>query len=325
MRAGAMLAGLSVLAAAIASISGTNAMQALPSGLAGDPAAGNSDAHIYTWIGNTPAWNRKLHVSGYRMGCDAGDPEGCVRDAAQAVAQSHLKTIFLSMFIDPAHTLSDARVYSLLSLSYPFIAEAGFDDFVGRYDKLIPRPGFDPPSWLREVVHNVKAENPNLGFGITVYEDELDSPYLRPPALPADVARNVDFVHFFLHYRTDAARYAGDVDRVKALFPHAKIIAGIYAYDRINYIPCSPANARPCSPDEEIGLYKQALSIDASLLKQGRIAGIEFYPGFFGKENEWGGWKHSDYCSPERVQQCIENTLTMRKSTLDILGAAMGW
>src|SRR5258708_7847358 len=31
------------------------------------------DDHIYTWIGNTPEWNRKMHVAGYRMGCDAGD------------------------------------------------------------------------------------------------------------------------------------------------------------------------------------------------------------------------------------------------------------
>src|ERR1700739_1022995 len=32
------------------------------------------DDHIYTWIGNTPEWNRKMHVSGYRMGCNPSDP-----------------------------------------------------------------------------------------------------------------------------------------------------------------------------------------------------------------------------------------------------------
>jgi hypothetical protein len=321
-----MFAGLSVLAVAVASNSGANETQTvLPNRMREESPTGISDAHIYTWIGNTAGWDRKLHISGYRMGCDAGDPEGCVRDATEAVAQEHLTTIFLSMFVDPTHALSDARAFSRLSLTHPFIAEAGFDDFVGRYDKLFSRPGIDPPVWLREVVHNIKYENANLGFGVTIYEDDLNSPHLRPPDLPADIARSVDFVHFYLHYRADAARYDDAVKRVKVLFPRARIIAGIYAYDRINYIPCSPATARPCSPDEEISLYQQALSMDVRLLKQGQIVGVEFYPGFFGKENEWGGWKHSDYCSPDRVAECIHNTQIMRQDTIEILRRGMGW
>lgn len=288
-------------------------------------AATARDAHIYTWIGNTPAWDRKLHISGYRMGCDDGDPQGCVRDATQAVEQEGLTRIFLSMPVDPERTPGDAREYSRLSVSRPFLAEAGFDDFIGRYGKLFLRPGIDPPSWLRGVIHNVKSDNPHLAFGITLYEDELDSPFLRAPQLPADIAQSVDYVHLFLHYRRDAPLYAAYIERAKALFPRAKIIAGLYAYDRVNYIPCSPASQQPCTPAEEILLYKQAVSIAAQLLKDGRIVGIEFYPGFFGKENEWGGWKHTDYCSPWRVKECVENTRIMRKNTATILSTAFGW
>jgi hypothetical protein len=71
--------------------------------------------------------------------------------------------------------------------------------------------------------------------------------------------------------------------------------------------------------------YMQAVNIDAQLLKEGSIDGIEFYPGFFGKEKEWGGWKNAGYCSPKRVQECIENTRVMRQKTVEALHAAIGW
>ena len=283
------------------------------------------DAHIYTWIGNTPEGNRKMHVSGYRMGCDSGDPRGCVREATDGVQQTGFKSVFLSMFVDAERTLDDAREYSRLSVSHPFIVEVGFDDFVDRYEKLFSRPRLDPPSWLREVIRTLKADNADLGFGITLYEDQLDSPSLRAPSLPPDLERSVDYVHLFLHYRSDASQLRDYVDRTKVLFPKAKIIAGLYAYDRVNYIPCSPSNQRACSPGEEIQLYMQAVNIDAQLLKEGSIDGIEFYPGFFGKEKEWGGWKNADYCSSKRVEECIENTRVMRQSTVEALHGAIGW
>lgn len=289
------------------------------------PSVRLGDAPIYTWIGNTPAWDKKLHVSGYRMGCDDGDPRGCVREASETVKQEGLTRIFLSMPVDAERTPGDALEYSRLSASRPFIAEVGFDDFIGRYGKLFSRSGIDPPSWLWRVIRNVKANNPSLAFGITLYEDELDSPYLQAPQLPSYISQSVDYVHLFLHYRTDAPQYPEYVERARSLFPRARVIAGLYAYDRINYIPCSPNGQRPCAPVDEIRLYRQAVSIAARLLKEGRIAGIEFYPGFFGKENEWGGWKYADYCSPKRVHECIANTRIMRENTVTVLSAELGW
>jgi hypothetical protein len=283
------------------------------------------DDHIYTWIGNTPEWNRKIHVSGYRMGCDAGDPRGCVREATEAVQQNGFRRVFLSMFVDERRAPRDAREYSLLSISHPFIAEIGFDDFVDRYEKLFSRPGLDPSSWLRGVIRSIKRHNVHLGFGITLYEDELDAPLLRSPHLPTDLARSVDYVHLFLHYRSDAPHFSEYIQRSRTLFPNAKIIAGLYAYDRVDYIQCSPSNERACTPREEIQLYKQAVTIVARMLKESRIEGIEFYPGFFGKENEWGGWKRRAYCSRRRVQECIADTRVMRQSTVEALVAAMDW
>lgn len=274
---------------------------------------------IYTWAENAAAWDRELHVSGYRMGCDTGDPEGCLRDANSQVTTRGLSQIFVSMDEDPQRTPGDALKYSRLSLTHPYVVEAGFDDFVDRYQNLFDRHGFDPRAWLREVIRNIKALNPNLAFGITLYEDEIQSPYARAPYLPEDLARSVDSVHLFLHYREDAPQFASYVEQAKSLFPNARIIAGLYAYDRIDYIPCSPSSKRPCSQAEEVGLYRQSANAAAQLLKQSKVSGIEFYPGFFGMEEQWGGWKHQDYCAQARVQQCVQNTRTMREDTREIL------
>lgn len=282
-----------------------------------------SSAPIYSWAENAPAWDRSLHISGYRMGCDTGDPDGCMRDADAEVKARGLRNIFASMDVDRLRSPGDALDYSRLSVTLPYLVEAGFDDFVDNYQNLFAQQGFDPRPWLREVIQNVKALNPNLAFGITLYEDEIASPYARPPYLPTDLARSVDFVHLFLHYREDAPKFAEYVEQVHALFPKAQVIAGLYAYDRIDYIPCSPAGSRPCTQAEEIGLYRQSADIAAQLLRQRKIAGIEFYPGFFGMEEEWDGWKHKDYCAPARIQQCVQNTRAMREDTAEIIGKLM--
>ena len=284
-----------------------------------------STARIYTWIGNTHAWDQRLHVSGYRLGCDRGAPQICLSDAAHAVSEEGLTTIFLSLPEDANQTPRDAQLVSSMSLSRPYLVEVGFDDFVDRYEKLFTQPGVNPSSWLQNVYLKVKAANQNLGFGVTLYEDEIDSPYLRPPRLPASLARDVGYVHLYLHYRTDAEKLPEYVDLTKSLFPNARVIVGLYAYDRINYIPCSQASRRPCNESEELHFYEQAADIAAHLLRQGVISGVEFYPGFFGREDEWPGWKNRDYCAPARIEECIRNTRLMRDKTVSIFSSTLGW
>lgn len=280
---------------------------------------------IYTWIGNTEIWNHKLHVTGYRLGCDVGDPQGCVGEAAQAVRNEGIQKIFLSMAMIPGQTPLDALAYSRLSASRPYIVEAGFDDFVDRYQNLFGHKDFDPQAWLLTVLRNIKADNPRLAFGITLYEDEIHSPYLRPPYLPAEVAKNIGYIHLYLHYRMDASHYSEYVKETQQMFPNAKIIAGMYPYDRIHYISCAPDSPHTaCTPDQEVQLYESALRTAAKLLKDGRITGIEFYPGFFGKAAAWPGWRNPDYCSPRHVAQCITITRQMRQATASILKAELG-
>jgi hypothetical protein len=315
---------LSIAPAAAACQPMPNKSGAAPTNLE-HPTSRLNDARIYTWIGNTRAWDQKLHVSGYRLGCDRGDPQICLGDAANAVKEEGLNTIFLSLPEDAYQTPLDAQQVSAMSVSRHYLVEVGFDDFVDRYEKLFTQPSVNPPSWLENVYLEMKSSNQNLAFGITLYEDELDSPYLRPPQLPSALARDVGFVHLYLHYRADAQRLPQYVKLAKSLFPDARIIAGLYAYDRIDYIPCSPANARPCTQSEELRFYEQAATQAARLLENGAIFGIEFYPGFFGREDAWPGWKNRDYCAPARVEQCIRNTRLMRDKTVTILSSTLGW
>jgi hypothetical protein len=280
---------------------------------------------IYTWAENTPAWNQKLHVSGYRIGCAAGDATPCFTDGLAMAQQGHIKTIIVSMELNPKQSANDALTYSQLSLSYPSLAEVTFDDFVDRYGLMLAKANAPPPSWLLTVIRNVKAKNPHLAFGITLYEDELQSPYLKPPYLPVDDARLVDDVHLYIHYRVDAKDLPSYVQKTRAIFPNAQIIAGSYAYDRVNYIPCAPTSSQLCTPDEDVALYKQSIAVEAQMLNQGSIAGIEFYPGYFGMEKQWQGWHEPDYCNRARLQQCVENTLKMRQAAVVVLHSMLAW
>src|SRR5207249_6811117 len=97
------------------------------------------------------------------------------------------------------------------------------------------------------------------------------------------------------------------------------IIAGSYAYDRINYLPCSRQERAPCTPQREMDLYKRLIDQQASLLRSGNIESLEFIPGYFGREEQWSGWNDARTCAPERRQECVRNTAALRRAGLDIL------
>ena len=90
---------------------------------------------------------------------------------------------------------------------------------------------------LGRAIRSLKTHNPRLRFDITLYEDDLDGPSLR--ALPDAVRLGVDRVSLYLHYRAAGPDYAGFAAAARQLFPHAQILAGVYAYDRIDYLPCA--------------------------------------------------------------------------------------
>jgi hypothetical protein len=272
---------------------------------------------VITWGPNTPDWNRALHLGGVRMGCSSA-PGGCVGYVEQLAKSQGVDTAFLAISLNRGTVISYAREYSQLSLSHPTLYEVGFDDFVGQCEKQ----QLDPSSLsalLRELAHELKAANPKLHLGVTIYEDELTSTRFPLVQLDEQFRKSVDFVHLYPHYRKEAQSFSASVQKAAELFPASKIIAGNYAYDRRDYVPCARGNPTPCSNQEEISLFAQSLKERLAMLGSSNVEWIEFYPGNFGSEAHWDRWKDPRACHQERIQECDENTRALREVVRQVL------
>ena len=280
---------------------------------------------IMTWAdANTQDWDNRLHVSGIMIGCTS-EPASCLKFAASRVAQRPGLKVFLSTDFKPEVAVKYAQEYSKLSLQNPFLQEIKIDDFVAQYTHLFSSGVANPDSMLSSMIDAVKSQNRALHFGITLYENEIDSPYLKEPKMMASTRSKVDAVHLFLIYRANVANYEDYVRQVKKMFPNAKVIAGAYAYDRISYIPCSQYAARKCSPADEVKLFRQALDIQIRLLKSGEVDWIEFLPGAFGFEDTWKNWDSDPRVCPGRKQECISNTRQLRQQVSDAFSKGFAW
>ena len=288
-----------------------------------DPAPDNGELRFMSWAeANTAEWDQKLHISAIRMGCSA-KPADCLRAAATLIQSHPGRRVFLSVTLKSGESESYAQEYSRLSQRYPFLEEVGVDDFVQYYARLFSVGAGNPVSTLAAMVDGLKSENNALRFGITLYENELDSQYLNEPKMSAALRNKVDYVHLFLIYRANAGNYESYVSRAKRIFPNAKVIGGVYAYDRISYVPCKPRDSRPCTPAEEFDLFKQSLEIQIRLLKSGQLDWLEFFPGAFGNEANWNAWDRPRIC-PDRKQECITNTQKMRGFIGDVFSEELG-
>jgi len=288
--------------------------------------------HAMDWVdGSSPAstdeWARKMGVDWERLSCKVSSrrkPQACI-DYVKKSPRPNINKYFLYISVDDPSTLQDdALEYSQASLDTPQIEEVGIDDFFSSYyswykDRSIKNPA----EFLGKFIDNLKSENPNLKFGITLYEDELDPvayTYINDAHLPPDIKKKFDYIHLFLHYRMNGPRFAQYVDMAQAMFPNAKIIAGVYAYDRIDYFPCSQDDysKRSCKQQEEFDLFNQALSLEMQLLKEGKVVGLELYPGYFGAEDklDYGPRKNQLTCKTKRLMQCVLNTQAMRDRIL---------
>ena len=266
---------------------------------------------IITWGENAPEWNRILHLGALRVGCS--DPPSSCADYAQKAAKSQgVDKVFLAILLKPDQTPAYAREYSQLSLKDPALYEVGFDDFVGQceHQKL---PIAAMSSLLNGIAQGLKQLNPNLHLGITVYEDELTSSTFPLSQLDEQFRKSVDFVHLYPHYRKEAESFPAAVQQARQIFPAAKIIAGVYAYDRRDYLPCTRGGPAPCTNQEEINLFAQSFKERLGMLGNSGVEWLEFYPGSFGSEAQWSQWKQPRMCRPERLRECIENTKAMRE------------
>jgi len=278
--------------------------------------------NIMTWGTNMPEWNQSLGLTGNREGCHAA-PAQCVSNMEGIAASENVNQMIISMPFDLTTAVSYATQYSQLSLTHKIVIGIGFDDFVNTIENLqIAGKLSNPASFVSTVITATKSKNPNLKFGVTIYEDSLTHAVLTNTVLPAALRAKIDYVHLFVHYRANAPNYATYVSQAKTIFPNAKIMAGAYPYDRIDYLPCQFKGTVHCTASQEQSLYKQLLQIQANLLKQGTVSGIEFFFGYFGMPQDWAGWTaQTRVCNPARLTECYSNSEKLQEISKEVLQA----
>jgi len=167
--------------------------------------------------------------------------------------------------------LEAAELWSLLSLRNKNIVILTHDDFVAWWIKCTKRNV--------EIFSKTKAainkHNKKLLYGITFYETDFDK--LTDNALFA-MGEQIDVLHFYLHRRSNVKNYGRYVSSIKKYFPNAKIIFGVYNYDRRNY------EKRYDNDDMEKTLFVDQLNYCYKKLRtDNSVLGIEFYPGSLGE------------------------------------------
>jgi hypothetical protein len=291
---------------------------------------------VATWGGDSADWVKRLGVRQIRQGCPDTASTCLTRMRAAAKAEG-VSAVSVSFNADDS-TWTDlqkrADEYAKLSGTAEGIApivELSLDDFLRRFDptvstaeKFLRRLGMKDSqaasSSFARVLDTIRGAPRPLSFGITLYEDELDSAVLE--GIPLATRAKLDVVYLYLHYRKNAAQYPEAVRKARALFPSARIIGGVYAYDRLAYLPCEQGDKKLCSLQEELAEFRRALEAQRDLLKRGELAGLEFYPGFFGREERWPGWEKPRICAPESHASCVANTKALRELSLQVLGPA---
>ncbi len=281
-------------------------------------AAHGQTGGIGTWSVqvNSPAWNKALAVANYRQGC-SDPPASCVQFAGKN-AQTYNVKLFLAVPLTSSSP-DDATQYSQLSLSSPNLVEVGIDDFESQYQALFSDPTVQPATLVSSMIANLKSVNRNLKFGGTIYEDQLTNAYLQDAKLPAAVRAGFDYVHLFIHYRQNGPNYASYVQQAKQLFPNARIIAGSYAYDRRNYLPCAQSGGPNCTAQQDFNLFNSSIQIQAQLLAGGVVDSIEFFPGYFGHEDQYPGLSEPRECAAGDAAECIADTKAMRLAAYKLL------
>lgn len=285
-------------------------------------ASAQSKPNIMTWGENISSWNSALGVTAMREGCSI-TPTECEPWLDNVATLSGASTYYVSFPFDTSTSVSWAKAYSTLSLSHKMMVEVGFDDFVNKIENdqaagTLPNPA----SFVSSVIAAAKSANPNLKFGVTIYEDSLTHATLTNAVLPAALRAEINFVHLYVHYRENAPNYASYVATAKTIFPNAKIIAGAYPYDRMDYLPCAYKGTVACTWSQEQSLYKELLQSQASMLKSGTIYGLEFFFGYFGDPQSWPSWtSNTRICTPSRLPTCYANSQVLQNISLDVLRA----
>src|SRR6185437_15504362 len=201
----------------------------------------------------------------------------------------------------------------------PQLVELDIDDFVAQFNHIVSS---DKPTFVSDFISVVKSKNPDLKFGVTLYETELTGAGNITTMLPQSVRDRIDVVHFYVAYRQDGPNIVSYLPQIHDEFPNAQIMGGQYAYDRINYANCKPGSkAAPCTAVQEIQLFENLFDAELSDVRSGVLGGLEFYPGYFGAEATMPTWKSARGCAAGQTAACIANTQTMRAYVRKALSA----
>jgi hypothetical protein len=273
---------------------------------------------VITWGGNSPDWNQALHLSGVRIGCSDA-PASCIQQVDQMAASQHVSSVFLAILLNSANVATNAATYGNLALSHPNLAEVGFDDFVSQCEKTHLGPG-ELSSLLETVASNLKSRTSRVQFGATIYQDQLVTGELDRLQISDGARRSIDLIHLFPHYRKERKSVTEYIAEAKRAFPNAKVIIGIYAYDRREYLPCSADIHVACSNQEEVDLFEKVLREDLRVASSEGAFGVEFFPGNFGAEDSWKGWNNPRACKQGERDVCVQNTVAMRQKVREVLG-----
>ena len=275
-----------------------------------------SPSKVISWVGNIDEWNRSMDVDELRLSCRR-EPQVCLKSAGYHSREQGVNRITLAMVVEADRAIEYAASYGRGSRSEPRVTSIGIDDFAKtllRWKRSLGS-GVTLDRLVSRVIDATLEGNPALEFSVTLYEDDLSSTILRDELAPSVRAR-IDRVSLYLHYRGNGPNYPAYVRRAKALFPNARMVAGVYAYDRVDYLPCRQGRSAKCSTEEEFRLFERALREQFRLLADKKIAAIELYPGYFGKEADWPPWSQPRICDPGRRDECVALTRRMRERLL---------
>jgi hypothetical protein len=267
-----------------------------------------AELKIMSW-GVTDISKSPSFVNEIRLGCPP-DPQYCVnklraynnkkiRKAALAIDWKSLSFGELTKHIN---------IYQeLVKQNSGFDIELGIDDF----GSFVKKYGKEKTAEIIFLLQSRKSiKNQPYSVGITLYEDEVDKITKDLSSLPS-IAAGVDRIVLYLHYRANHSAIDKHLQAIRHFSANSEIYLGIYHYDRSDYISCSPGNPKKCSEQQDVDLFNQALKTQVSRLIAKKIDGLELYPGNFGSESAWAGWKNPRICSPDRIMSCISNTKTM--------------
>lgn len=288
---------------------------------------------VITSSNNVTDFQKQLLPTDFGNGC-SGTPESCLNKVKTKVEAKGIDKTgeYLAISKDPALIAGYALQYSQLSVQNPWLKEISIDDFYYTYRDW-KTAGVDYKTLIETVATNTKQANPNLKFGVILYEEQLESALLSDEELPASTKAKIDYVHLFIHYRENGSNYRNYVNWIKSHYPNAKVIAGVYDYDRIDYMPCaySPNGfTRPlaadikCTAQEELDYYKETLQIQTEMLKNAEVYALHLYTGPYDAQTPWPGFDSSINCLPERKEECIQNTTVINEATFQILNLARG-